>query len=482
MNETMNNEVMTDVDKAWEILMACKTNVRVAVQISPAVRVAIGDAFGLQKGEDAIGKAANALLALGVDLVVDGSIAGDALTLALAGEVQARMEQGGILPVVFSNKTEWLRQMADKYGIQENVVFPRPAEQALATEIKKLFLPEGKRTYVIAIVPCECKKNVVNVGLREGGKPAVDLALTAVELAEIFRSADLDLKFVPAIPCDEPFGVPSGSGYIYEIGGGIAEGVMRSLASDRSAEGIRRIEYSGVRGYKPLRVGYGDVKTTVVCAENADEVFASIANGSCSSAFVEIVGGAFGCVAGNGLPETDDNGLRLRAYSLYSMDRRADVRSAVDNEATISLAAAFAENEGNDGFDELEVSLSPFEDGVGEPVVGEVPVVEEEAPVVEETVAVVEEAPAVEEAVAVVEEAPVVEEVVVEAEEVPAVEEAVAVVEETPAVEEEAVEAEDAPEEETEEIEERGPKTFDANYRRMSKKERRKMKRAKGAK
>ena len=36
--------------------------------------------------------------------------------------------------------------------------------------------------------------------------------------------------------------------------------------------------------------------------------------------------------------------------------------------------------------------------------------------------------------------------------------------------------------EEAEEIEERGPKTFDANYRRMSKKERRKMKRAKGAK
>ena len=442
MNETMNNEVMTDVDKAWEILMACKTNVRVAVQISPAVRVAIGDAFGLQKGEDAIGKVANALLALGVDLVVDGSIAGDALTLALAGEVQARMEQGGVLPVVFSNKTEWLYQMADKYGIQENVVFPRPAEQALATEIKKLFLPEGKRTYVIAIVPCECKKNVVNVGLREGGKPAVDLALTAVELAEIFRSADLDLKFVPAIPCDEPFGVSSGSGYIYEIGGGIAEGVMRSLAGDRSAEGIRRIEYSGVRGYKPLRVGYGDVKTTVVCAENADEVFASIANGSCGSAFVEIVGGAFGCVAGNGLPETDDNGLRLRAYSLYSMDRRADVRSAVDNEATISLAAAFAENEGNDGFDELEVSLSPFEDGVGEPVVEEeAPAVEEEAPVVEEVVAVEEETPAVEEAVAVVEE---------------------------------------APEEEAEE--ERGPKTFDANYRRMSKKERRKMKRAKGAK
>jgi hypothetical protein len=66
-------------------------------------------------------------------------------------------------------------------------------------------------------------------------------------------------------------------------------------------------------------------------------------------------------------------------------------------------------------------------------------------------------------------------------EDVPVVEEASA----EEVVEEEVVEEEttDEAEEETEEAEEeRGPKTYDINYRRMSKKERRKMKRAKGTK
>ena len=458
MNETINNEMITDVDKAWEILMANKSAVRVAVQVSPAARVAIGDAFGLQKGEDALGKITTALRVLGADVVVDGAIAADALTYALAAEVKARIDQGAKLPVIFSNKVEWLRSATEKFGVQENSVFFRPAEQSLAVAIKKMFLDEGKRTYVIAIVPCGCKKKFVEVGTRVGGKPAVDLALTAVELADIFRSADLDLKYVPASPWDEPFGTPSGCGYISEVGGGVAEGVLRSLAGDRSADGIRRIEYSGVRGYKPLRVGYSDFNATVVCADNADSVLQAVADGSCKSAFVEIVGNPFGCVAGKGLPETDDNGLRLRAYALYSMDKRAEVRIPDENSDTVALAAAFAENEGNDGFDELEVSLSPFDECVGEPATE---TVENAVEVAEETT--VEE---------------VVEETLVE--EVAAEE---AVTEE--AVEEIVEEAVEEIFEEVEVVEEETngkQKVYDPNFRRMSKKERRKMKRGRNSK
>ena len=475
MNENLNNELITDIDKAWEILMANKSNVRVAVQVSPAARVAIGDAFGLQKGEDALGKITTALRVLGADVVLDGAIAADAMILAMAKQVQTRIQQGGKLPVIFSYKREWLRAAAEKFGVEDNALFVRPAEQSLAVAVKKMFLGDGKRTYVIAIVPCECKKKFACAGLREGGKPAVDLALTAIELADIFRSADLDLKFVPASPWDEPFGVPSGCGYISDIGGGIAEAVMRSLASDRSADGVRRIEYSGVRGYKPLRVGYGDCRSTVVCAENADSVLQAVADGSCKSAFVEVVGNPFGCIAGKGLPEADDNGLRLRAYALYSMDKRADVRIPDENSDTVALATAFAENEGNDGFDELEVSLSPFEEGVGEPAVEETPV--EEA-VEEAVVETVEEIPVEE----MVEEA-VAEEIVEEKVEIVEAEETVETVEEVPV--EEAVEMVDVAEDtdETEQVEEtdaeQKQKVYDPNFRRMSKTERRKLKRAK---
>ena len=441
MTETVNNEMMTDLDRAWEILMANKSNVRVAVQVAPAVRVAIGEEFGLVKGEDALGKMTTALRVLGADLVLDGAIAEDANVYRLAQEIKTRKENGGALPVVFSQNSDWTKAALENEALAPYVVEMRPAMQALAVAVKKTFLGDGKRTFVIAIVPCDCKKEAVKtVGLRQGEKPAVDLALTTVEIADILRSAELDLKYVPASPWDEPFGVPSGSGYIADIGGGVAEGVLRCMANDRSPEGIRRIEYSGVRGYKEMRVGYSDVNATVVCKDSAEQTVQSVLDGNCNSAFVEVVGNPLGCVAGNGQPACDDNALRMRAYALYSIDKRADVRVADEAEDTVALANAFAEDEGNDGFDELEVSLSPFE-VTAEEVVEEVA---EEPALVEE---VAEEPAPVEE---VAEEPAPVEEVA-----------------EEPEIEETKEEPE----------QEKGPKTFDPNYRRMSKRERRKMKR-----
>ena len=416
MSETIHNDTMTGVDKAWEIFMASKTNVRVIVQVSPAVRVAIGEAFGLVKGEDALGKLTTALRVLGVDLVVDAAIADDAMTYALANEVKSRLANGGKLPLVYSKNWKRAEAALENEELAPYVVAPRPAMQSLAVALKKLYLGDEKRTYVIAVAPCDGK---TKGGLRDGDLPATDLTLSTVEMIDILRSADLDLKYVPASPWDEPFGVPSGCGYIADIGGGVAEGVLRSLASDRSEDGIRRIEYSGVRGYKAVRVGYSDVNAIVVAGEEcADQIAASVVDDSSNAVFVEIVGKPLGCVDGCGQPEADENTKRMRAYALYCLDKRSEVRVSEDSEDTVALAEIFEADKVDDGFEEKEVSLSPFDVE---------PTVEESAPA---------------------------EEIVEEAE----------------------------TEEENETESGKGPKTYDPNYRRMSKKERRKLKRTKNGK
>ena len=50
---------------------------RVVVQIAPAVRVAVGDAFGLKEGENVMGKIVAALHAMGVDSVFDTTYTAD---------------------------------------------------------------------------------------------------------------------------------------------------------------------------------------------------------------------------------------------------------------------------------------------------------------------------------------------------------------------------------------------------------------------
>ena len=436
MTKIMEN-ILTDIDKAWEILMASKTNVRVVAQVSPAVRVAIGEEFGLQKGEDALGKLTTALRVLGVDLVVDGAIAEDAAVYQLACEVQARKEKG-LLPVIYSRKDAWTEKALANPDLAKYIVSPRPAIQALSVQLKKMFLGDEKRTYVIAIVPCNGKKNSIAKGLRVGDLPATDLALTTAEMVDILRSADLDLKYLPASEWDTPFGVASGCGYIADTGSGFAEGVLRSLSADQSAEGVRRSEYSGVRGSQAVRVGYGDEKVVVAVGDDAaDQVAAEVLAGTADYAYVEVMGGVFGCVGACAQPEADDNTKRLRAYGLYCLDKRSDARVPAASADTVALAAAFAEDCGNDGFEEKEVSLSPFDEEV---VASEEVNEPAEEVAIEEVVAeeVVAEDVAIEEVVA--------EEVVAEEADVPAdaiapVEETVEIVEETVEIVEETVES-----------------------------------------
>ena len=462
-------EKTTDIDRAWELLMAYKANVRVAVQVSPAVRVAIGEAFGLSRGEDVLAKISTALKTLGADLVLDGAIANDVLVYDLAKEVEARIATGGALPVIYcKGKAAALRE---NQALAPYLMEVRSPMQALAVAIKRAYLGDGKRTFVIAIEPCLCKKEIAKTqGLRKGEQPAVDLVLSTQELAEMLISADLNLKYVRAGEVDEPFGVASGAGQIAVLSGGVAEGVMRWLSGGDAAE-LLRVEYSGVRTAKGLREAYVGDKKVIVAASDVDAqaVANAVLAGECDAVFVETCGNLYGCVAGNGQPTDEEETKKLRAYGLYTVDRRAAARMGGEN--VVALSAAFAADREDDGFEEFTVSLSPFAD---EPEmleeVTEAAEIIEEQPVEE----VAEEQPVEE----VIEEQPVeevAEAVEVEVEETSIEEtEEVAVAEETGNEEDEEDEEEFDDEEMTEE---ERLKTFDPNYRRMSRKQRRKLKR-----
>ena len=58
-------------DKVWKAL--ADPEIRVVAQIAPAVRVAVGDHYGLQKGRSVMGKIVNALHRMGFDEVYDTS-------------------------------------------------------------------------------------------------------------------------------------------------------------------------------------------------------------------------------------------------------------------------------------------------------------------------------------------------------------------------------------------------------------------------
>ena len=438
------------LEQACLVLSASKKRTFVAVQISPAVRVSIGEYFRLYRGEDAVGKVVSALTVLGADVVVDSSIAFDAVTLMRANALQQAKETGVGLPLFSSECTKWVEFAKAEYPeIAEN--FLPSATSLCAKALKKYYgeqMPD-KKVRVIALEMGPAKK----------AEPGVDVVLTLDELAQLLDASELNVRMMPKVALETPFGVGSGASYFSAVSGGDAEALARCLVKDKTQNSLRKFAYSGLYDHKARRdveLNLDGTAWNFAVVDTLDEaaaVIADIKSGAKAYDYVEVTACAGGQI-GFGCDLSTDEGemtRRLRKLGLQYLDFARAARSADSSSAAAVLvkewnamcrsgeAAAFdVIDEIVEDYDEPEVIEEPVieEEPVVEEVVEEVPV---EEPVVEE---VVEEAPAEEPVVEeVVEEAPVEEPVVEEVVEETPVEEPVVeeVVEETP-VEEPVVE------------------------------------------
>ena len=88
--------VKYETEKAWQLLND-EDNVVIA-QIAPAVRVALGEEFGLEAGENALGKIVTALRRLGFDKVFDTSFTADLTIMEECTEFLNRYTNNERLP------------------------------------------------------------------------------------------------------------------------------------------------------------------------------------------------------------------------------------------------------------------------------------------------------------------------------------------------------------------------------------------------
>ncbi len=82
--------IRQDVDPVWKAL--ADKNIRVVAQIAPAVRVAIGDKFGIPKGENTLGRLVAALRRMGFDEVYDTNFGADLTVMEESAELLERLK------------------------------------------------------------------------------------------------------------------------------------------------------------------------------------------------------------------------------------------------------------------------------------------------------------------------------------------------------------------------------------------------------
>lgn len=333
-----------DIERAWELLLASKKRVRVVVAISPAVRVTVGEAFGLDRGEDAIGKIASALKLLGADYVVDTAIANDVVALSEKNEFLSRVESGKHLPLIVSRSSAfaaWVRENFPK--LSENLsCTPSPALTA-GMLLKKYFdgAKDGIVTKVIAVEQTEMAKAETAAWGKEL-RAAVDLVLTTGELISMLNQADFNVVLMGKTPLETPLGVSSGAAYLSATDGGAAESLVRCLLQKKTTDDLRKLRYSGLYGKSEKRetefsVSGKTLKFAVVCGEaETRKLFEKIENGEAEYDYVEVSPALGGLIAADGVEANRTQ--KLRALGLGYL---AQGKSAVSADGCPAAQAAY---------------------------------------------------------------------------------------------------------------------------------------------
>jgi iron-only hydrogenase group A len=335
--------------KVWQALQ--DENKYCIVEIAPAVRVAIGEAFGFPLGENLTAKLYAALRRMGFKAVFDTNFGADVTIVEEANEfVERFVHKKDELPLITSCCPAWVDFMEkfhhDMIGHFSTCKSPHQIVGVLA----KTYYAQKKRidpskVYIVSIMPCTAKKYEITRSdeMFASGHQDIDVSLTTRELARMIKQAGIDFASLPDEESDQILGEYSGAGTIFGVTGGVMEAALRTAYDYVTGGKLKNIEFENVRGLAGVKegtipVGGHTVKVAVAHGlKNVefvlDKVRAAKAKGEETPYhFIEVMACPGGCVGGGGQPYGVTDELRIkRGQGLYKDDEAHTVRYSHEN-------------------------------------------------------------------------------------------------------------------------------------------------------
>lgn len=340
--------INTNIEVIWDFL--ADKNTKVIAQIAPAVRVAVGDQFGLPRGENVMGKLVNVLHRLGFDEVYDTSYGADLTVIEESEELLERLASGENLPLFTSCCPAWVKFCENRYpDLAKNLSTCRSPQQMFGAVIREYYKdPEkngGKRIVSVSIMPCTAKKEeILRPESSTNGKQDIDYVLTTTELITMIRKSGIRFENLEIEASDMPFGIGSGAGVIFGVTGGVTEAVLRRLREGHNRVEMDEIKFSGVRGEEGLKEVEFDYNGRTIHAAvvsglgNADALMKKIQKGEVHYDFVEVMACRRGCIMGGGQPVPAGPRSRIaRSKGLYDTDINTQIKKSNENPLILSL-------------------------------------------------------------------------------------------------------------------------------------------------
>ncbi len=335
--------------EVWDALSDPK--VRVVAQVAPAVRVAVGSAFGLPKGKSVMGKIVNVLHRMGFEEVYDTTFSADLTIMEEAAEFLDRVQNGGKLPLLTSCCPAWVKFVGERFPeYKENVSTCRSPQGMMSAVVKEYYRdpannPDGRKTVMVSIMPCTAKKmEAKRANSFTDGEQDTDFVLTTSELIDMIKTTGIDFAELEPESSDIPFGLGSGGGVIFGVTGGVTEAVIRRLAKDHDKATLDDIAECGVRqeGFiREFSVPYQDMEVKICVVSglaDAQRVMEQVKSGEKEFHLIEVMACRRGCIMGGGQPRlAGDRTKAARRDGIYRADNVSVIKKCDENPMIISL-------------------------------------------------------------------------------------------------------------------------------------------------
>ena len=345
--------IYNDIGRAWRALH--NPDVRVVVQIAPAVRVAVGEAFGLAPGVNSIDKLVTAMKMMGAEEVYDTNFGADLTVMEESAEFLERLEKGGPFPMFTSCCPAWIKYLENenpKY-LKNVSTCKSPMEMfaaILKDQYKKKDEEDGKKTFHIAIMPCTAKKmEAKRDEFQHDSQPDVDVVLTTKEVINMIKEVGIEFAELEGEAPELPFGMGTGAATIFGTTGGVAEAVARRVVADKSRNALQMLQFSGLRAPDTIRsvtlpVGDRELKIAIVHGlVNAKKLLKDIDEGKEYYDLVEVMTCKTGCVGGAGQPHGLIPIKQQRAEGLYDADRNSLIKHSESNPMAVDMLKQLGE-------------------------------------------------------------------------------------------------------------------------------------------
>ncbi len=337
--------------EVWKVLADPKKHV--VVQTAPAVRVSIGEMFGLQPGSVETGRLVAALRKLGFDRVFDTDFTADLTIMEEGNELLQRIKEGGKLPLVTSCSPGWIKYIEHFYPeMLPHLSTCKSPQQMFGALAKSYYVEQAgidaADIFVVSIMPCTAKKfEAGRHEMADSGHQDVDVVLTTRELGKMLREAGIEFSALAEEEYDAPLGMSTGAGVIFGSTGGVMEAALRTAYELVTGETLPALDFHAVRGLEGVKEASVNLNGTTLNAVvahglgNAMDVLERVKAGH-QYHFIEIMCCPGGCIGGGGQPIPTNREVReKRMAGIYNADQGMVIRKSHENPAVQALYKDF---------------------------------------------------------------------------------------------------------------------------------------------